>query len=138
MTSATIPTAAPAHGPAATQALDALPRLDHPTRRRAVAAPGAAPGRYLRVEGDGAGWLIPIGAGVVHLGRGFGADLRLEDPGVSRRHAILVHRPGGTRVLDDRSANGTWVNGRRVDSADLADGDVLVVGHVVLGYVEIT
>jgi pSer/pThr/pTyr-binding forkhead associated (FHA) protein len=118
--------------------LDALPRLDHPTRRRAVAAPGAARGRYLRVEDDGEGWLIPITAEVVHVGRGFGVDLRLEDPSVSRRHAILVRRPGRTRVLDDRSANGTWVNGRRVESADLTDGDVLVVGHIVLGYVEIT
>jgi pSer/pThr/pTyr-binding forkhead associated (FHA) protein len=138
MTSATLPTAASVEAPPPTQVLSALPRLDHVAQRRAVAVRDAAPGRYLLVEGEGEGWLIPIAEAVVHVGRGFAADLRLEDPGVSRRHAILVRRPGGTRVLDDRSANGTWVNGRRVESADLTDGDVLVVGHIVLGYVEIT
>jgi pSer/pThr/pTyr-binding forkhead associated (FHA) protein len=138
MTSATLFTAVPASAHAATEVLDGLPRLDHGARRRAVAVGDAAPGRYLRVEGDGEDWLVPIVDPVVHVGRGFGADLRLEDPGVSRRHAILVRRPGGTRVLDDRSANGTWVNGRRVESADLVDGDILVVGHIVLGYVEIS
>jgi pSer/pThr/pTyr-binding forkhead associated (FHA) protein len=40
-------------------------------------------------------------------------------------------------VLDDRSSNGTFVNGRRVQQADLSDGDVIVVGRVVLRYLEI-
>jgi pSer/pThr/pTyr-binding forkhead associated (FHA) protein len=137
MTSATVPTAASVEAHTTTEVLDALPRLDHVAQRSAIALRDAAPGRYLLVEGKGEGWLIPIAEAVVHVGRGFAADLRLEDPGVSRRHAILVRRAGGTRVLDDRSANGTWVNGRRVESADLADGDVLVVGSFVLGYVEV-
>jgi len=64
------------------------------------------------------------------------ADVRLEDQSVSRRHAIVHHRPGGSRILDDRSANGTFVNGRRVTEADLRDGDVIVVGETVLVYLE--
>jgi len=56
---------------------------------------------------------------------------------VSRRHAILVPRPGGARILDDRSANGTFVNGRRIQQADLCDGDVIVVGRVVLRYLDL-
>jgi pSer/pThr/pTyr-binding forkhead associated (FHA) protein len=41
------------------------------------------------------------------------------------------------RILDDRSANGTFVNGRRVVEADLHDGDVVVLGRVVLTYREV-
>ena len=40
-------------------------------------------------------------------------------------------------MLDDRSSNGTFVNGRRIVQADLNDGDVLVLGRVVLRYLEI-
>ena len=65
------------------------------------------------------------------------ADLRLDESSVSRRHAILVPRPAGARILDDRSSNGTFVNGRRVQQADLNNGDVLVIGRVVLRYLEV-
>jgi pSer/pThr/pTyr-binding forkhead associated (FHA) protein len=40
------------------------------------------------------------------------------------------------RVLDDRSANGTRVNGECVTGAELSDGDVILVGRVVLTYRE--
>ena len=53
---------------------------------------------------------------------------------VSRRHAIVHQRAGERRILDDRSANGTFVNGRRVTEAELRDGDVVVLGRVVLTY----
>jgi pSer/pThr/pTyr-binding forkhead associated (FHA) protein len=48
-----------------------------------------------------------------------------------------VPRPSGARILDDRSSNGTFVNGRRVQQADLSSGDVLVIGRVVLRYLEV-
>jgi pSer/pThr/pTyr-binding forkhead associated (FHA) protein len=48
-----------------------------------------------------------------------------------------VPRVGGARILDDRSSNGTFVNGRRVQQSDLADGDVIVIGRVVLRYLEL-
>ena len=73
----------------------------------------------------------------MHVGRGLAADLRLDDNSVSRRHAIVVPRPSGARILDDRSANGTLVNGRRVQQADLHDGDVIVLGRVVLRFLEL-
>ena len=50
---------------------------------------------------------------------------------------MLVHRPSGARLLDDRSSNGTFVNGRRIVQADLHNGDVLVLGRVVLRYLEL-
>ena len=73
-------------------------------------------------------------AEVTHVGRGMAADLRLDDHTVSARHAILVARADRLRILDDRSTNGTVVNGRRIDEAELHDGDVVVLGRVVLTY----
>ena len=56
---------------------------------------------------------------------------------MSRRHAIVALRADGAGLLDDRSFNGTYVNGRAVTIAYLTDGDVLRVGRVVFRYVEI-
>src|SRR6202042_3437332 len=64
-------------------------------------------------------------------------DARLEDSQVSRRHAILAVRGDGARILDDRSYNGTFVNGRRVTVHHLTDGDVLRFGRAVFRFTEI-
>ena len=56
---------------------------------------------------------------------------------MSRRHAIIAQRGDGVRVLDDRSRNGTFVNGRPVTVGQLGDGDVLRLGRVVFRYIEI-
>jgi pSer/pThr/pTyr-binding forkhead associated (FHA) protein len=117
-----------------TAVLDALPRVSFRERRQAIPADDPAPGRYLELEGGDERVLLPLRDGTTHVGRGFAADVRLEDQSVSRRHAILHERPVGTRILDDRSANGTFVNGRRVMEATLQDGDVVVLGRVVLTY----
>jgi FHA domain len=92
--------------------------------------PLLARGRYL-VCGDDA---FALTADVTHVGRGMTADLRLDDHTVSARHAIVVLRAERLRILDDRSTNGTFVNGRRVDEAELHDGDVVTLGRVVLAY----
>jgi pSer/pThr/pTyr-binding forkhead associated (FHA) protein len=104
---------------------------------RAVPIEPVEPGRYIEIQGPEQTLLIPLTDDVMHVGRGLAADLRLDDNSVSRRHAILVPRPSGTRILDDRSANGTLVNGRRVQQADLRDGDVIVLGRVVLRFLEL-
>lgn len=117
-----------------TEVLDALPRVAPRTRRHAVADERPPAGRYLVVEDGEHRELLPVGEGVTHLGRSFSADVQLEDQSVSRRHAILNVRAAGARLLDDRSVNGTFVNGRRVNEADLSDGDVIVLGRVVLTY----
>jgi hypothetical protein len=117
--------------------VDTAELLDHHTRAQTVTAADAPPGRYLAFEDGGAGRLLALRRPITHVGRGLTADLRLEDPHVSRRHAIVALRGEGVRVLDDRSANGTFVNGRPVDIAELSDGDVLRVGRAVFRYVEI-
>jgi pSer/pThr/pTyr-binding forkhead associated (FHA) protein len=132
-------TQAPIRTPTAeglTERVDAIAFLDESTRRKAITERPSGPGRFLEVQGPGESLLIPLGTGVMHIGRGLSADLHLDEKSVSRRHAMLVHRPTGPRLLDDRSSNGTFVNGRRIVQADLHNGDVLVLGRVVLRYLE--
>jgi pSer/pThr/pTyr-binding forkhead associated (FHA) protein len=119
-----------------TERVDAIAFLDESTRRKAITERPSGPGRFLEVQGPGESLLIPLGTGVMHIGRGLSADLHLDEKSVSRRHAMLVHRPTGPRLLDDRSSNGTFVNGRQIVQADLHNGDVLVLGRVVLRYLE--
>jgi predicted component of type VI protein secretion system len=64
------------------------------------------------------------------LGRDPSADLVVNDPSVSRRHALIERRPEGFVVLDQRSANGTFVNNQRVEQALLQGGQQLRVGAV--------
>jgi pSer/pThr/pTyr-binding forkhead associated (FHA) protein len=124
----------PAHSPSST---DGVALLDHRTRGRTVALGEAPPGRYLSIECGEEVRLIPLDRPIIHIGRGLTSDVRLEDPQVSRRHAIIAQRAGQTRLLDDRSSGGTFLNGREVTVAALADGDVLRLGSVVLRFIEV-
>lgn len=117
-----------------TAVLPALPHVSFRDRRQAVPAERPAPGRYLELEDGNERALLPLQPGTTHVGRGFAADLHLDDQSVSRRHAIVHVRPNDVRILDDRSANGTFVNGRRVLEATLKDGDAVVLGRLVLIY----
>lgn len=119
---------------AQTGAIDAIDRPDGAPEADGLPA---GPGRYLLVEQGGEQRVLALTRQITHVGRGFAATLQLEDPGVSRRHAIVVQRRGAVRILDDRSANGTWLNGQRVFDAELRDGDVIVLGRVVLVYREV-
>jgi pSer/pThr/pTyr-binding forkhead associated (FHA) protein len=100
-----------------------------------------APGRYLAFEDAGEIVLFALGEREgqrLRIGRSPASDILLEDPSVSRRHAVVVHRNGRAVLLDDRSLNGIYVNGARVGEAQLKDGDAIVIGHVSLRYVEVT
>jgi FHA domain len=118
--------------------VDPFTLLDHRSRQRTIPEAGAPAGRYLSLDHDGETRLIALERPITHIGRGLVADVRLEDSHVSRRHAIVALRGDGARVLDDRSWNGTFVNGRRVTVSYLADGDVLRFGRAVFRYVEVT
>ncbi len=123
-----------------TERFDPTACLDERVRHEAVPVDPVAPvepGRYIEIQGPDHTLLIPLTGEVMHIGRGLAAGLRLDDASVSRRHAILVPRPSGARILDDRSANGTFVNGRRVQQAELQGGDVIVLGRVVLRFLEL-
>jgi pSer/pThr/pTyr-binding forkhead associated (FHA) protein len=72
------------------------------------------------------------------IGRSVAADIRLDDPTVSRRHALVCRQPGRVRVLDDRSLNGLFLNGERVEWHELSDGDELIIGRYRLYFVDST
>ena len=119
-----------------TERFDPVECVDERERRRAFAAPAGEPGSYLQISGAERTLMIPLSGEVLRIGRGLATDLRLDDASVSRRHALIVRGQGGVRILDDRSFNGTIVNGHRVDQTDLRSGDVIDVGRVRLRYVE--
>jgi pSer/pThr/pTyr-binding forkhead associated (FHA) protein len=89
------------------------------------------PGRYVALcDDDGEIEVFPIAQGWTRIGRSATADIRLDDPSVSRRHALIIsERPDSLRVLDDRSLNGVFLNGRIVEWGRLADGDELAIGR---------
>lgn len=120
-----------------TVCVDAFALLDHRTQARCLPREGAPQGRYLEAEHEHEVRLIPLDRPIVRIGRGLAADIRIEDLEVSRHHAIVAQRGDGVRVLDDRSRNGTHLNGRPVTVAYLSDGDVLRLGRIVFRFIEI-
>jgi hypothetical protein len=120
-------------------------------QRKAGDAPSTEEREALVVEArqrmDGAGeylaWMdldglqvVPLEREWTRIGRSLAADVRFDDPTVSRRHALIVRQADGVRVLDDRSLNGVFVNGERVEWRVLSDGDELVVGRYRLQYLQ--
>jgi len=95
------------------------------------------PGEYLALEDAGEIRLVPLTREWTRIGRSLAADVRFDDPTVSRRHALLVRQADGVRVLDDRSLNGVFVNGERVDWRVVRDGDEILVGRYRLTFVEV-
>jgi FHA domain/Zinc-ribbon containing domain len=86
--------------------------------------------RYLAYEEDGDPVTFELSSGWTRIGRSSAADLRLDDATVSRRHALVVRTPEDElRALDDRSLNGLFVNGDKVEWTALADGDELEIGR---------
>lgn len=62
-------------------------------------------------------------------------DSKALDKGVSRHHAIILKRDGALHILDNNSANGTYLNGQRLVTRQpriLRDGDDVRLGHLVV------
>src|SRR5512146_3234241 len=76
---------------------------------------------------DWFGRSVPVRGDDLVIGRS-GADLDVDDRGVSRRHARLSRGPDGWTLMDLGSTNGTFLNGVRVRAARLRDGDEIRVG----------
>jgi predicted RNA-binding Zn-ribbon protein involved in translation (DUF1610 family) len=95
------------------------------------------PGKYLAFYIDGRARVVALEDGWSRIGRSASADIRIDDPTVSRRHAVIVRTPEGElSALDDRSTNGILVNGQAVDWSPLADGDLIQVGRYTLAVIE--
>jgi predicted RNA-binding Zn-ribbon protein involved in translation (DUF1610 family) len=93
-------------------------------------------GHYLACREDGRVSVMPLTAEWTRIGRALTADVRFDDPTVSRRHAIIVRQNDDTRVLDDRSLNGVFLNGDRVEWGTLEDGDEVVIGRHHLYFID--
>lgn len=105
-------------------------RVHSEARAAVVAAAGGSPlsGQpYLEVGGTA----YPLVRAVSRLGRGTEADIRVEDPGVSRAHCeIVLGSPAIVRDLG--STNGTSVDGSRVTQAALVNGSTITIGGTTL------
>lgn len=91
---------------------------------------------YLTVENLQTGEKVYPVVDRVTLGRGPDSLLRLDDPSVSRRHAVVFFRHGHIMLEDQGSTNGTFVNGERIDKAELKNGDRLRLGRVYVRVIE--
>ncbi len=104
----------------------------------AIASSGAVPlvsSLYI-IQGRnrGARFDLAPNAGAITIGREPGNFIQLDDHEVSRRHAE-IRRVDGTFVVGDlKSSNGTFVNNRKVERAELSSGDQIQVGRTVMVY----
>ncbi|ONH22979.1 FHA domain-containing protein [Pseudofrankia asymbiotica] len=78
---------------------------------------------------DGQGRTHPLRMGRMSIGRGLSNDVVVNDLLASREHAELLVGRGGAQLVDLGSANGTFLNGQRIDRAVLKPGDVIAIGH---------
>jgi ABC-type multidrug transport system ATPase subunit len=74
--------------------------------------------------------------GSATIGRANDNDIVIQDVLASRHHAFLVDSPLGTEIRDAHSVNGTFVNGVRVGSAVLSNGDVVTIGNIDLVFTD--
>jgi hypothetical protein len=86
-------------------------------------------GAYLAWRTSERTHVVPLQEGWTRVGRSLAAHIRFDDPTVSRRHALVHLEENRVRLLDDRSLNGVFVNGRHVEWQELADGDELLIGR---------
>ncbi len=92
-------------------------------------------GDYLAYEDDERLRVVPVQDGWTRIGRSLSAHMRFDYPTVSRRHALLYRDDSGAKILDDRSLNGVFKNGERVELAELTDGDEITVGRYRLFFI---
>lgn len=96
-------------------------------------APGparSATNHWLELDGT----RIPLVGDRTTLGRGAESDVRVDDPGVSRRHAEIRMTPDGATIVDLGSTNGVLVDGRRGEHVPLSDGSQVRLGSTTFIY----
>jgi len=74
---------------------------------------------------------FPLGEGITLIGRQDDCDLRIPLSEISRKHAQLIIHEGSVTIRDMGSANGTYINNRRVAEQELTPGDHIIIGPVV-------
>jgi hypothetical protein len=114
------PVPAPAAAPSAAAGVHQFP---------GTSPAGSSARQWLEINGTP----HPLNSPTVVLGRSTDADIRIDDPGVSRKHAeVRVGTP--SLVLDLGSTNGIVVDGRHTQRATLRDGSRIIVGSTTIVY----
>jgi two-component system, cell cycle response regulator len=85
-------------------------------------------GVLVRVDGPANGQVFSLDGSELVIGRSPSTGLRVQEEGVSRRHALLIHTRGHYFIQDLESSNGTFLEGRRVKRAPLMEGDLIQFG----------
>jgi len=126
--------AAAAAQPAPGDELDATARHPAPPAPARPKRANPADRPWLDVDGE----RYPLMGAITILGRDDSADIILDDPGISRRHSELRVTTDGphfvTTIRDLGSTNGTFVNGERITSEHLEDGDRVTVGRTSITF----
>src|SRR5690242_5963977 len=116
--------------------VEALPELEDQDWLSDLRAQLDEPGQYIAYRSGDDVVSFALEREWTRIGRSLAADIRFDDPTVSRRHALLVSQADSVRVLDDRSLNGVYVNGHRVEWSALRDGDRITVGRHTLWFLD--
>ena len=101
-----------------------------------MSADEKTPTRLLILNGGFEGMTYEVTAEETLIGRNPTTDITLLDEGISREHAIVLYDEDlDTYTVEDlQSTNGTKVNGMRVRSSELNDGDELQIGHTLFEF----
>ena len=102
--------------------------------RDAIAALPSGSALMLARSGPTAGARYLLDTDVTTAGRHAEADIFLDDVTVSRRHAQITRHRASFEIVDQRSLNGTYVNGERITSEHLEDGDRVTVGRTSITF----
>ncbi|OBK18325.1 ATP-binding cassette domain-containing protein [Mycobacterium asiaticum] len=142
------PVRRPTH-PDDVQRTTAIPTIAPPPAARAARQPQPAPLPPTRTPDDTVSQLATgtikaptVGSGQAprsnsaRIGRALDNDIVIPDVLASRYHAALAPTPVGTEIRDLGTINGTFVNGIRVGSAILSEGDVVTIGNVDLAFAD--
>ena len=92
------------------------------------------PALIVRAGGGRAGETFPLEHERITIGRSPDCEIFLDDVTVSRKHAVIAKSGDDFRIEDEGSLNGTFVNKKRVEAADLENGDELQIGKYRLTY----
>ena len=116
-------------------AREAQPATEAPEWLDTARETPTAGGDYLAFDDGTRVRLVPLHEGWTRIGRSLAAHVRF--PTVSRRHALLYRDAQQARLLDDRSLNGVFRNGSRVDLEQLRDGDEIAIGRFRLYFLKV-
>jgi hypothetical protein len=88
----------------------------------------ATAGELLMLNGRQSGMHRPLGVPTTFIGSSQGCDVRLNVEGVEPFHCVLTYNAGELAIRDLNSSRGTFVNGQRITTTQMRDGDLLDVG----------